>query len=149
MAQLVKNPPAMQETWVRSLGWEDPLEKRKSTHSRILAWRIPCYGPWGCKESEKYFFSNFYFLPSSDFVCSAFFFLNVLRWKVKLLIWCLYLCSFVCFFLQFCCCCFYLVYYGVLSDARKFKIISCSWWIGYFLSLITFTISNNILCFNV
>ena len=41
MAQLVKNPPAMRETWVRSLGWEDTLEKRKATHSNILAWRIP------------------------------------------------------------------------------------------------------------
>ena len=40
-AQLVKNPPAMQETWVWSLGWEDPLEKEKYTHSSILAWRIP------------------------------------------------------------------------------------------------------------
>ena len=40
VAQLVKNPPAMQEIWVRSLGWEDPLEKRKSAHSSILAWRI-------------------------------------------------------------------------------------------------------------
>ena len=36
VAQLVKNLPAMQETWVRSLGWEDPLEKGKATHSRIL-----------------------------------------------------------------------------------------------------------------
>ena len=41
MAQVVKNPPAMQETWVRSLGWEDPLEKGKATHCSILAWRIP------------------------------------------------------------------------------------------------------------
>ena len=41
VAQLVKNPPAMWETWVRSLGWEDPLEKGKATHSSILAWRIP------------------------------------------------------------------------------------------------------------
>ena len=41
VAQLVKNPPAMQETWVSSLGWEDPLEKGKATHSSILAWRIP------------------------------------------------------------------------------------------------------------
>ena len=41
VAQLVKNPPAMQETWVQSLGWEDPLENRKSTHPSILAWRIP------------------------------------------------------------------------------------------------------------
>ena len=40
MAQLVKNPPAMRETWVRSLGWEDPLEKGMATHSSILAWRI-------------------------------------------------------------------------------------------------------------
>ena len=43
--QLVKNPPAMRETWVWSLGWEDPLEKGKATHSSILAWRIP-WGPW-------------------------------------------------------------------------------------------------------
>jgi len=41
VAQLVKNPPAMRETWVRSLGWEDPLENGKATHSSILAWRIP------------------------------------------------------------------------------------------------------------
>ena len=41
VAQLVKNPPAMRETWVQSLGWEDLLEKGKVTHSCILAWRIP------------------------------------------------------------------------------------------------------------
>ena len=41
MVQLVKNPPAIQETGVRFLGWEDPLEKGKATHSSILAWRIP------------------------------------------------------------------------------------------------------------
>ena len=41
MAQLVKNLPAVWETWVRSLGWEDPLEKGKATHSSILAWKIP------------------------------------------------------------------------------------------------------------
>ena len=40
-AQLVKNLPAMRDTWVRSLGWEDPLEKAKAAHSSILAWRIP------------------------------------------------------------------------------------------------------------
>ena len=39
--QLVKNPPAMRETWAWSLGWEDALEKGKATHSSILAWRIP------------------------------------------------------------------------------------------------------------
>ena len=41
MAQMVKNPLAMQETWVRSLGWEDPLEEGMAAHSNILAWRIP------------------------------------------------------------------------------------------------------------
>ena len=41
IAQLVKNSPAMQETWVWTLVWEDPLEKGKATHFRILAWRIP------------------------------------------------------------------------------------------------------------
>ena len=40
-AQLVKNPPAMQETWVQSLDWGDPLEKGKATYCSILAWRIP------------------------------------------------------------------------------------------------------------
>ena len=41
VAQLVKNPLALWETWVWSLGWEDPLEKEKAIHSSVLAWRIP------------------------------------------------------------------------------------------------------------
>ena len=41
VAQTVKNLPAMRETWVRSLGWEDPLQEDMATHSSILAWRIP------------------------------------------------------------------------------------------------------------
>ena len=41
VTQLVKNLPAMWETWLQSLGWEDPLEKGKATHSSILTWRIP------------------------------------------------------------------------------------------------------------
>ena len=41
VAQLVKNPPAMRETWVCSLVWEDPLEKGKAAHSSVLAWRMP------------------------------------------------------------------------------------------------------------
>ena len=48
VAQLVNNPPANQETWVRSLGWEDPPEKGKATHASILAWRIP----WDHKEAN-------------------------------------------------------------------------------------------------
>ena len=51
--QLVKNPPAMWESCVRSLGWEDLLEKGKATHSSILAWGIQgLYRPWGHKESD-------------------------------------------------------------------------------------------------
>ena len=41
VAQSVKNLPAVQETWVQTLGWEDPLDKGKATHSSILVWRIP------------------------------------------------------------------------------------------------------------
>ena len=58
MAQMVKNLPAMLETWVRSLGQEDPLENGIPTHSSILAWKIPWteepgrYSPWGHKESD-------------------------------------------------------------------------------------------------
>ena len=81
VAQLVKNLPAIRETWVRSPDWEDPLETGKATHSSILAWKIPwtvyprigkipwkrerlptpvfwpgkfhgLYSPWGCKESD-------------------------------------------------------------------------------------------------
>ena len=51
VAQLVKNSPTMWETWVQSLGREDPLEKGKATHSSILAWRIP--GTIQSMESQK------------------------------------------------------------------------------------------------
>ena len=57
--QTVKNLPAMQETWVQSLGQEDPLEKGMATHSSVLAWRIPWteeptagYSPWDCKKLD-------------------------------------------------------------------------------------------------
>ena len=47
VAQLVENPPAMRETWVQSLGWEDPLEEGMATYSSVLAWRIPMdRGAW-------------------------------------------------------------------------------------------------------
>ena len=59
VAKLVKNPPAMLETWVQPLGWEDPLEKEMATHFSIPAYRIPSrqepgvlYGLWGCKELD-------------------------------------------------------------------------------------------------
>ena len=58
VAQMVKCLPTMWETQVRSLGWEDPLEKEMATHSSTLVWKIPWtesvagYSPWGCKESD-------------------------------------------------------------------------------------------------
>ena len=55
--QLVKNLPAMWETWVRSLGWEDPLEKGKATHSNILAWRIPRTTVHGVAKTERLSFA--------------------------------------------------------------------------------------------
>ena len=58
VAQMVKNPPAMQESWVQSLGWEDPLEEGMATHSSILPGesheqRSLGYSPWGRKESTQ------------------------------------------------------------------------------------------------
>ena len=59
MAQLVKNPPAMWETWVHSLDWEDPLEDGMATHSRVLPGEshgqrsLVGYSPWGCKELDS------------------------------------------------------------------------------------------------
>ena len=50
---MVKNLPVMRETWVRSLGWEDPLEKGMATHSSILAWRIPWSEKPGGLQSHK------------------------------------------------------------------------------------------------
>ena len=53
VAQMVKYPPAMRESWVRSLGWEDSLDEGMVTHSRILAWRIPMdKGAWQAKVHE-------------------------------------------------------------------------------------------------
>ena len=54
MAQLVKNLPAMWETWVRSLGWEDPLKEGKATHSSILAWTIPWTVVHGVAKSQTW-----------------------------------------------------------------------------------------------
>ena len=71
MAQLVKNLPAMWESWVRSLGWEDTLEKRKATQSNILAWRIPWTAVHGVTKSwtqlnDFYFHIFIYIYPISD-----------------------------------------------------------------------------------
>ena len=66
-AQMVKNPPVMQETWVQSLGWEDPLEKGMATHSSILTWRIYIYTVHGVEEldmTEQLSLSLYYFLKA-------------------------------------------------------------------------------------
>ena len=53
LAQMVKSPPAIQETWIQSLVWEDPLEESMATHSSILAWSIPMdRGAWGATVHE-------------------------------------------------------------------------------------------------
>ena len=53
VAELVKNPPAMRETWLQSLGWEDSLEKGTATYSSILVWKFHgLYSQWGGKESD-------------------------------------------------------------------------------------------------
>ena len=54
VAQKVKRLPTIQETWVRSLGWEDPLEKEMATHSSILAWKIPWMEERGRPQSMAY-----------------------------------------------------------------------------------------------
>ena len=54
MSQMVKNPPTVRETWVQSVGWEDPLEEGTATHSSILAWRIPwTEDPGGLRSMES------------------------------------------------------------------------------------------------
>ena len=75
VAQLVKNPPAMWKTWVRSLAWEDSLEKGKSTHSSILAWRIP-------QTLLSDFHFHFSHLKQHLFTCSPFLLLDKqLKWR--------------------------------------------------------------------
>ena len=71
--QVVKNPPAMQETWVLSIGWEDPLEKGTAIHSSILAWRIPwtVYRVHGVAKSRTRL-SNIHFHFCSCIMCIQF-----------------------------------------------------------------------------
>ena len=79
MAQRLKRLPPVRETWVRSLGREDPLEKEMVTHSSILAGRIPWtenlvgYSPWGRKESDRTerLHFHFHFLCMTEFFCCS------------------------------------------------------------------------------
>ena len=74
VAQLVKNPPAMWETWIQSLGWEDPLEKGTATHSSILVWRIS-WSAWsmGLQRVGHYWatFTSLHFMPVELPPCNA------------------------------------------------------------------------------
>ena len=76
VAQLVKNPPSMWETWVRSLGWRDPLEKEKATHSSIpgLENSIDCIVPGVAKNRTR--LSDFHFHPSHGLTCKWAFYLK-------------------------------------------------------------------------
>ena len=79
MAQLVKKLPAMRETWVQSLGWEDPLEKGKATHSSILAWRIPWTTVHGLAKSQTLSLSPYMWslmCPSNIYMALVIFFFN-------------------------------------------------------------------------
>ena len=73
LSQTVKHLPTMRETWVQSLGWEDPLEKEMETHSSILAWKIPwteepgrLVSPWGRKGSDMTEQLHFHFTLSQN-----------------------------------------------------------------------------------
>ena len=83
VVQLVKNLPIMWETWVWSLGWEDPMEKGNVTHSNILAWRI-LYSPWGSKESdttERLSLTTILSETSSKYFISCYlYYSNLLQW---------------------------------------------------------------------
>ena len=71
VAQLIKNPPAMRETWVQSLGWEDHMKKRKAAHFSILGWRIP-WTVWGITKSWTGLRDfHFHFFNSSLMVTNA------------------------------------------------------------------------------
>ena len=90
VAQTVKNLPARQETWVRSLGWEDLLEKGMAADSSILAWRIPWteelggYSPWGCKESDM---TEWLTLPLFSSEIHTFTWQNVIFSEVLIIWW--------------------------------------------------------------
>ena len=73
VAQMVKRLPAMRETWVRSLGWEDPLEKGMATHSSTLAWKIPWTEEPGYKGYSLCFLQlQVYFHFVDKFICTPF-----------------------------------------------------------------------------
>ena len=114
VAQLIKNPPAVWEIWVRSLGWEDPLEKARATHSSILAWRIP----WTSQKSQTQL-SNFHFMHI-NYICLH---TNTQKWNSKDSwgICRLFFLFFVWLFFPYnrCCwseCCFFLFWFQIYCD---------------------------------
>ena len=83
IAQLVKNPPAVRETWVRSLGWEDYLKKGKATHSSILAWRIQWTVHGVAKSLTRLSDFHFHFIFPGELFCKALLILPTVpvRWR--------------------------------------------------------------------
>ena len=82
LAQLVKNLPAMRETQVQSLGWEDPMEKGKATHSSILSWRSPWTIPWGRKELDMTERLSFFFPKLIKIILFIYLFLFVVNFVI-------------------------------------------------------------------
>ena len=80
MAQMVKNLPAIWETWVQSLGWDDPREKGMTTHSGILAWRIPRTEEPGRQQSMGHKEGEIYLFVILSF---SFHWVSALSYKVK------------------------------------------------------------------
>ena len=87
---MVKNLPVMRETWVRSPGWDDPLEKAVATHSSMLVWRIPMdrgsvagYSPWGHKSDTTERLSLHFTLVMSTFKTSAYEIVKSMGWDQR------------------------------------------------------------------
>ena len=118
VAQLVKNPCVMWETWIQSLGWEDPLEKGKPTHCSILAWRIPWTVQSVGLQRVRHDGDFMIFTVSLGFVCFSF--SNSCRWWVRLFIW-----NFCCF-LEKTCIIFLLVIFLHSIDFIKLCLIVTS-----------------------
>ena len=84
LVQMVKNLPAMQETWVQPLGWEDPLEKGKATHSSILAWKIPwTEGPGGIQSMGSQRVRHYWATKQQHISHQSWASLQTLEWSSK------------------------------------------------------------------
>ena len=122
VGQLVKNPPAMWETWVWSLGWEDPLEKGMATHSSILAWRIPWNVPSMGSQRVGHDWATSTILPTSNLSFTR-------KWELILFP------QSINYSLNFCGCQLYLHYYNPMTVTFLYCMSESDWkgtdWIGW------------------